>query len=132
MAENSQPATLPDANRAIQLASGALAATTVLFLIAIVPLRALDQSLTIALYAFAAALPLLIFSFTLSSRSRRVNPGGIPGALGSIGVVVGISAALWHAAALAGVVFAAISLVCFVISVILGVNYADTPKTDVS
>lgn len=97
------------------LSAGALG-TCLVFIAGMLSIPRLDQPLTIALYAFVTAIPLLVVDYFSASIKVSKEPGNLlvrmlafagwllGDALGPLAVYVGIVAVVWHLSATAGIV----------------------------
>jgi hypothetical protein len=97
----------PVTGRSRQITDAGLLGVCLLFLAAMLGLPRLDQPLTVALFAFAGAIPFLVNGYWAESSDVEPGPGTVfvnayniaawaLESLGWIGVGVGVVAVLWH------------------------------------
>lgn len=122
-----------------QVVLGSLLGICVVFLAALLATQHLDRALTVALIAFVVAIPFL--GFALVSASEEIEPG--PGALlvntwrvtawavdeglGSLAVLVGFVAVIWHLSGIAVIAFFVALVLAAAVTVLGAAAFAAIP-----
>jgi hypothetical protein len=119
----------PAAGRPRQIVLGGLLGICFVFLVALLaiqPTQRLDRALTVALIAFVMAIPLLGFALAFAAEASVPKAGVLPSngwrmtawvvdeGLGSVAVLVGLMAVIWHFSVTAVIAFVVASVVALV------------------
>jgi hypothetical protein len=103
-----------------QLVDAGLIAISLIILQDWISLGILDPSSFVSLIAFSVAIPMLVFDLLIRQIPNRHAANKLHrffirviSILGVISAGIGVTAAMWHASHIAGVIFLGISIFCF-------------------